>query len=215
VSLKKIIFIVGPTAVGKSEVAFALAQSIQGEIISCDSMQVYKEINIASNKPSKAELKEIPHHLMNIVSVEEEFDVAQFNQRTLKAIDQIFENHHVPIVVGGSGLYMSILLDGLFQGAKANPQLRKQLQTQADEHGLESLYQQLQELDPKAAEKIHPHNLKRMIRALEVCLSEGEIFSERQKKRQGLWGQYDITLIALNAGSVTTRAPPGFRRSNV
>ncbi len=108
-ALEKIIFILGPTAVGKTTVAYFLAQKIKGEIISCDSMQVYKEITIASNKPPDEILKKVPHHLINIVSVAESFDVARFNQLALEKIAQIHKKNHIPIIAGGSGLYAQIL----------------------------------------------------------------------------------------------------------
>jgi len=194
----KIIFIVGPTAVGKSEVAYHLAKKIGGEIISCDSMQVYKEIHIASNKPSEEILRVIPHHLLNIVSIEEEFDVAQFNQLAITAIRDIHARERIPIVVGGSGLYMEVLLDGIFEGGDKNEALRTELRQLAMDEGNQALYDKLKEIDPGAASKIHPNNIKRIIRALEVCCNEQCSISELQHKRQGIWGKYDIKLFVLN-----------------
>ncbi len=195
---KKIIFIVGPTAVGKSEAAFFLARRIEGEIISCDSMQVYKEINIANDKPLQEVLAEVPHHLINIVSVEEVFDVEWFNTEATKVIKDIHNRGHIPVIVGGSGLYMQVLLDGIFQGAPRNEELRKDLERLAKKKGNEFIHQQLQKKDPQAALKIHPHNLKKMIRALEVCVTAKQPISILQKNRQGIWGKYDIRLVALN-----------------
>jgi len=194
----KIIFIVGPTAVGKSDVAFNLAQKIRGEIISCDSMQIYKGINIASNKPSMNSLNNIPHHLVDIRSVEMEFDVAQFNQLTISALEEIFRKNHVPIVVGGSGLYMQILLDGIFKGGSKNEALRKDLNEQARQRGNQYLYDELKQEDPRAAEKIHPNDIRRVVRALEIYRTEQIPISKLQKDRKGLWGNYDISLYCLD-----------------
>jgi len=197
-NLKKIIFIVGPTAVGKSQAALFLARRIEGEIISCDSMQVYKEINIANDKPLQEVLAAVPHHLINIVSVEEVFDVEWFNTEATRVIKDIHNRGHIPVIVGGSGLYMQVLLDGIFQGAPRNEELRKDLERLAKKKGNEFIHQQLQKKDPQAALKIHPHNLKKMIRALEVCVTAKQPISILQKNRQGIWGKYDIRLVALN-----------------
>ena len=195
---QKIIFIVGPTAVGKSDIAFTLAQNIEGEIISCDSMQIYKEIHVANNKPSQHILDSVPHHLVGILSVEQEYDVAQFNHRTLEIIEEIHQRGHIPIIVGGSGLYMQILLDGIFEGGSKNEALRKDLEGQARQQGNEYLYGKLKEMDPQAALKIHPNDLRRIIRALEIGMTKNKPISQLQKDRQGLWGKYEITLFVLN-----------------
>ncbi len=193
-----IVFIVGPTAVGKSEIAFLLAKKIKGEIVSADSMQIYKEINIASNKPEQAMMDEVPHHLIGIVSVEEDFDVARFNEMAVSCIHQIHQRGHVPIVVGGSGMYIQVLLDGIFEGAAKDEQLRQFLKKEAEEKGILYLYERLKQLDPEAAAKIHPNDLRRIIRALEVYELEHMPISELQKHRSGLWGKYDIKIFGLN-----------------
>lgn len=194
---KKIIFIVGPTAVGKSDVAFTLAQNIEGEIISCDSMQVYKEIHVANNKPVQYMLDSVPHHLVGVLSVEQEYDVAQFNQRALEIIKEVHRRSHTPIIVGGSGMYMQILLDGIFEGGARNEALRKDFEGQAKQRGNEYLYGKLKEADSQAASKIHPNDLRRIIRALEVCTIKSMPISQLQKDRQGLWGKYQISLFVL------------------
>ena len=196
--LKKIIFIVGPTAIGKSDVALQLSKKVRGEIVSCDSMQIYKEISIASNKPTEQEMKEVVHHLIDIVSVEDEFDVARFNDLANDAIKDVHSRGLIPIVVGGSGLYMQILLDGIFEGAPENPDLRHELISIADQNGNEHLHDLLKEKDPVAAEKIHTNDLRRIVRALEVCMMENRMHSELKKERKGLWGKYDISIYCLN-----------------
>lgn len=196
--LKKIIFIVGPTAIGKSEVGFLLAKRIGGEIVSCDSMQIYKEVTIASNKPSVQEMKDVAHHLVDIISVEDEFDVSKFNDLAICAINDVHKRGFVPIVVGGSGLYMQILLDGIFEGAPRNMELRGELISIAKEKGNDCLYGLLKEKDPVAAEKIHPNDLRRIVRILEVCMVENRKHSELKEDRKGLWGRYDISIYCLN-----------------
>lgn len=194
---QKIIFIVGPTAVGKSEIAYSLAQRFNGEIISCDSMQVYREITIATNKPSREILDSIPHHLIDVVSVREEFDVMRFNSLASEAIRGIHARGRLPIVVGGSGLYMQILLDGIFENSPQNKDLREALEFQAKTRGNQFLYDQLKANDPQAAARIHPNDLRRMVRALEVCMTLQRPISQLQKERHGLWGKFDIRALAL------------------
>ncbi len=194
---KKIVFIVGPTGIGKSEIALHLAEKINGEIISCDSMQIYKEINIVSNKPSPEDLKRVPHHLINVTSIEEEFDVVQFRQLAVSVIEDIEKRNRIPIAVGGSGLYVEILLDGIFEGGRKDAQLRESLKDRAAKEGIPALHKELKLKDPAAAEKIHPNDLKRIIRALEVLQVEGRPISMKQKERDGLWGHYDVSLFGL------------------
>lgn len=218
---EKIIFIVGPTAVGKSDVAYCLAQNIRGEIISCDSMQIYKEIHIASNKPSQDDLEKVPHHLVSILSIEEEFDVAQFNQLSLAAIKEIHGRGHIPVVVGGSGMYMQVLLDGIFERGVKNEVLRKDLKEQALQWGNQFLYDKLTLEDPAAAAKIHPNDLRRVVRALEICLTEKIPISKLQKDREGSWGKYNISLFALNRerqelyGRIAARVERMFREGMI
>src|SRR3989338_1401349 len=132
---KKIIFIVGPTAVRKTQIAFLLAKKIGGEIISCDSMQVYREISIANNKPSEKVLKAVFHHLIGVVSVAEDFDVMRFHDAALAAIKKIHQKDKIPIVVGGSGLYMDVLLNGIFKGAGRDDKIMEKLEAQANLKG--------------------------------------------------------------------------------
>lgn len=197
-SFRKIIFIVGPTAVGKTEAACRLAQRIQGEIVSCDSMQVYRELRIVTNKPSASPLEAVAHHLIDVISVREEFDVARFNGLALEAIKNIHARGHVPLVVGGSGLYMQILLDGIFGAAPKNENARQQLKAQAQQYGTPYLYEQLKQSDPPAAAKIHPNDERRIVRALEVYATRRQPISTLHKNREGLWGKYDIEAVALD-----------------
>lgn len=194
----KIIFVVGPTSVGKSDVALAIASKVRSEIISCDSMQIYKRVAIANNKPSPDVLRAVPHHLVDVLTVEEEFDVARFNALAQDAIKDIQGRGLVPLIVGGSGLYMQVLLDGIFKGGVKNEALRNDLKGQARQYGNEFLYDKLKAADPAAAAKIHPNDARRVIRALEIYMTEDIPISELQRDREGLWGRFDISIFALN-----------------
>lgn len=198
-SKDKVIFIVGPTAVGKSAAAYALAACLPSpEIVSCDSAQVYREIRIASNRPSAEIMQRFPHHLVGFLPVAERFDVFQFNQRAASAVAGILERGGFPLVVGGSGLYMKVLLDGIFDGEEADLELRARLFAEVRAHGGEHLHRKLQGLDPEAAGKIHPNDVKKMVRAMEVCLVEDRPISDKQREEcRGVWETYDIRLVGI------------------
>ncbi|MBI5416245.1 MAG: tRNA (adenosine(37)-N6)-dimethylallyltransferase MiaA [Candidatus Omnitrophica bacterium] len=196
-NFQKIIFIVGPTAVGKSEVACALAGRLDGEIISCDSMQVYKELRIVTSKPPDQLLKAVRHHLIGVVSVREEFDVARFNALALEAVRDVRSRRRAAVITGGSGLYMQVLLDGIFAGAPKDETLRRRLKEEAQEYGTAYLHRQLQRSDPQAAARIHPNDERRVIRALEVCRTRRQPISSLRHDRRGLWGQHEIAAFAL------------------
>lgn len=197
-SKTKIIFIVGPTAGGKSELAVRFAKKINGEIISADSVSIYRGMDIISSKPAKHLQKEIPHHLIDIITSGKEYNVAKFIKETNKKIDEIIKRKHVPIVVGGSGLYVDSLLYGVFKEGKGSPKLRLKLEREAKKYGNKYLYDKLRKIDSEAAEKIHPNNLRRLIRALEICLLTKGKFSELKQKRNGLMDKYAIKLFGLN-----------------
>jgi len=194
----KIIFIVGPTAVGKTAIAFLLAKKLKGEIVSCDSMQIYKEVNIASSKPSKDMTEAIEHYLIDEISVTKEFNVSDFNQKALFAIQKIQKKNKIPVIVGGSGLYMQILLDGIFEKGEGDPELRDKLEKDAEAKGIEHLFEKLEVLDPDKASKIHKNDGRRVIRALEICMTHGKPASQVQAQRQGLWGNADVKVFAIN-----------------
>jgi tRNA dimethylallyltransferase len=194
VFLPKIIFVVGPTAVGKTEVALKIASQLPCEIVSCDSMQVYREVSIASSKPSPAERKQVPHHLLDVISVEDPYDVATFNKMATAAIESILEKKKVPLIVGGSGMYVQILLDGIFAEAGRDVDLRSQLESQ----GAEALHQKLKKVDPDAAAKIHANDVRRMVRALEVFETTKTPISKLQRERSGLVGKYPVLIFGLN-----------------
>jgi tRNA dimethylallyltransferase len=170
------IFIAGPTAVGKSEIALLLAKKIGGEIISADSMQVYRGLDIGTAKPSPAERARVPHHLIDICDLMENFDAAQFIRLAQKAVEEIQSRNKTPIFCGGTGLYFKAFLSGLGEAPAANPGLRAELEAAS----FESLLRELRERDPAAYEKIDKQNPRRVIRAVEVIRLTGKPFSAQR-----------------------------------
>jgi tRNA dimethylallyltransferase len=163
-----VLFLIGPTAVGKTAAAIELAGKLGGEIISADSMQVYRGLDVLSAKPSVPERERIRHHLVDVVDAGVIFDVATYTGLATAAIADIRARGLTPIVVGGSGMYVRALVDGIFKGPGRDEDLRRKLEAEAVEKGLASLYERLKGVDPGAAKGIHPHDKKRIIRALEV-----------------------------------------------
>jgi len=195
---KKIIFIAGPTAVGKSEVAASLAKRLNAEIVSCDSMQVYRGMDILSSKPSASLRKKIAHHLLSILPASREYNVSRFVREARSRIKKIIAKGKTPLVAGGTGLYLSILLDGIFRLKTENKRLRMKLEKEGQKRGSLYLYSRLKRCDPRAASRIHPNDARRIIRALEVFLVTGKRISELQKERKGLFQEYDARIFCLN-----------------
>ncbi|MFQ5431388.1 MAG: tRNA (adenosine(37)-N6)-dimethylallyltransferase MiaA [Nitrospinota bacterium] len=163
----KLLIIAGPTGSGKSELAVKAARLLNGEIISVDSMQVYRHFDIGTAKPTQRMLEEIPHHLINIAEPNERFTMWDFRLAAQKAIEEISSRNKKVLLVGGTGLYMKTLLENLDGGAKPDPQLRAELNEELATKGLPFLYEKLQTLNPEKAEKIHPNDKYRIVRALE------------------------------------------------
>lgn len=170
------VFIAGPTAVGKSAIALALAEKIGGEIISADSMQVYRGLDIGTAKPSAVERKKIPHHLIDVCNLNEAFDAAQFIRLAEKAVKEIQSRGRTPIFCGGTGLYFKAFMSGLGEAPPANPGLRAELEAAS----FEMLLKELEERDPAAYDKIDKQNPRRVIRAVEVIRLTGKKFSEQR-----------------------------------
>ena len=174
--MKKIIAVCGPTAVGKTKYAIEAAKAFGGEVVSCDSMQLYKYMDIGSAKPTAEELAQVPHHLVDLIDPADAFSVAEYQKLAREAIEDIFARGKVPVIAGGTGLYLnSILYDMDFSNAKQDTELRSQLEKEADEFGPEYVHNKLRELDSKAASRIHPNNVKKVIRAIEGALSGDNI----------------------------------------
>ena len=189
------IAIVGPTAVGKSELALQLAQYFPLEIISADSRQVYRYMNIGTNKPSPAERAAVPHHVIDVVEPDENFTLAMYHQLAMEALDAIHQKGELPLLVGGSGLYVWSLIEG-WQIPRVPPdqKLRRQLEARAEQEGSHTLYQELRDIDPVAAERINPSNIRRIIRALEIYQATGQPPSQLQRKQAP---SFPILLIGL------------------
>ena len=173
-----VIIILGPTGVGKTAASILVAKALKTEIISADSMQIYRHMDIGTAKPSAEELRAVPHHMINILSPAESFSVGMFRERAKEAIDSLHAKNRIPLVVGGTGLYIRSLTEGLFDGPGADWPLREKLMEDEKIHGSGHLYKHLCEIDPAAAEKINPNDLRRTVRALEVSLKEDKKISE-------------------------------------
>jgi len=175
-----VIVIIGPTASGKTEISINLALKEDAEIVSADSRQIYKYMDIGTAKPTQEELHTVTHHCINIKDPDEFFNAGMYGKLSRKIVKEILERKKLPVVVGGSGLYVRALTDGIFEGAYRNAAIRKKLKSQLNEKGHHELFTRLAEVDPKTAEKIHPHDSKRIIRALEVYELSGEPISSLQ-----------------------------------
>jgi len=172
---KDVLIIAGPTAVGKTKLSLTLAEDLNGEIISADSVQIYKGMNIGSATPSDKELGRVKHHLINSVDPKDDYNVAMFSEEARQLIEDIQERGKLPIVVGGTGLYINSLMYEMdFSEQVKDEQLRKDLRNFADKHGKDKLHERLKKLDATAAKKIHMNNVKRVIRALEINLLTGD-----------------------------------------
>jgi tRNA dimethylallyltransferase len=190
-----VIAIVGPTAVGKSELALHLAQYFPVEIISADSRQVYRYMDIGTNKPSPAERESVPHHLIDVVEPDQDFNLAMYHQLAIKALKAIQQKSKLPLLVGGSGLYVWSLVEGWkIPQVPPNQKRRSQLEARAEQEGNQNLYQELQDIDPIAASKINPSNVRRIIRALEIYHATGQRPSQLQRKEAP---DFPILLIGL------------------
>ena len=182
---KPIIILTGPTAVGKTALSIALAKAIDGEIISADSMQVYKQMDIGSAKITKDEMEGVPHHLLDVLDPQEGFDVCRFQSMAKEALAGIYERGRVPIVVGGTGFYIQALLYDIdFTETKEDTAYRRELSELARTKGNHALHEMLKQVDPESAESIHENNVKRVIRALEFYQETGEKISAHNEQQR-------------------------------
>lgn len=173
-------FLTGATATGKTDVGIALAKRIHAEIVSLDSMTIYRGMDIGTAKPSREQQAIVPHHLIDIVDPSAEFSVAQYVDAATKTVDEIRSRGKTPLFVGGTPLYLKSLLRGLFDGPPADWQLRQEIEKELEHVGQEALYDRLKQVDPVAASHIHPHDTRRLIRALEVFRATGQPISHQQ-----------------------------------
>lgn len=196
---KPLLVLGGPTASGKTALSIALAQGLGGEIISADSMQLYRGMDIATAKPTPEERAGVPHHLLDILDPGQSFSVAEYARHARQAIAEIHSRGALPILVGGTGLYISAIVDNLqFTPAQGDPDLRQELEEMAREKGNQHLHQLLEEVDPQAAEKIHPNNLGRVIRALEVYQLTGKTMTQMVEDSRAVPSPYRTCVIALD-----------------
>jgi tRNA dimethylallyltransferase len=188
-------FLIGPTASGKTKLSIELAKKLNAEIISCDSMCVYKHMDILTSKPAPAERKKVPHHLIDIIPPAKEFSVADYRNMALNKIEEILSRRKTPLFVGGSGLYVKAVTDGLFPSAEKDLKFRKKQEALAKKYGKAYLYKKLKKIDPSRAEKIHPNDLRRVIRALEIYHTEKKRPSELKVNTEPL--KYDFKIFGL------------------
>ncbi len=195
----KVIVICGPTASGKTALSIALAKKINGEIVSCDSMQIYEDMNIGTAKPTIEEMQGIKHYLIGYVSPEQRYSVAEYKKDAKKAIKEILEKGKVPIVVGGTGLYIdSLIYEIEYQDIKLDEQYRKQLEIEVEEKGLETLYKKANIIDEPAMQKISPTDKKRILRVLEIYHATGKTKTEQEIESRKKEVEYDYKVYALN-----------------
>lgn len=195
---KDIVIIAGPTASGKTEISIELAKRINGEIVSADSMQIYKYMDIGSAKPTLEEMQGIPHYMIDIVDPKEEFSVALYRKMAGECIDNIIKRGKVPIVVGGTGLYINSITYPLdFTNTAHDKEYRLYLQSLAEKYGGEHIHNMLKEIDIETANRLHPNDIKRIIRALEVFKNTGKTMSEYQRESKNKGIEYNIAYIGL------------------
>ncbi len=194
---KRLFVIAGPTAVGKTELALKLARIFEGDIVSADAFQVYKYLDIGTAKPSPEELGDIRYHLIDLVEPSEQFNVAEFIKRADEKISEIYSKRRIPLVVGGSGMYIKSLIEGIFEEPSKDIHVRKKLKDRLQTEGIESLYREIEDIDPDAASRIAPSDRIRILRVLEVFYVTGKPISRLQEESRKQGTRYDARLVVL------------------
>lgn len=194
----KLVILTGPTAVGKTSLSIKLAHAINGEIISADSMQVYRHMDIGSAKIKKEEMDGVCHHLVDILEPDEAFNVYIFKKLAIEAMEKIYANGHIPIIVGGTGFYIQALLYDIDFNDEDNHDVRRRLESEAGSLGAKALYERLKEKDPEYAASVHYNNVKRVIRALEFIELNNRKFSEYNEEGRSKESPYDFSYFVLN-----------------
>ena len=196
---RPLVILTGPTAVGKTALSIALAKAIGGEIISADSMQVYRRMDIGSAKITQEEMDGVPHHLIDVLEPEQEFNVAVFQKLAKQAAEEIYSRGHIPIVAGGTGFYIQALVYDIdFTENDEDTALRHSLEEQARRDGPEALFERLRAVDPESCESIHAHNIKRVIRAIEFYEKTGKKISDHNREQRQNTSPYNVAYFVLN-----------------
>lgn len=196
---QQVIVIAGPTASGKTKLAIELAKRINGEIVSCDSMQIYKEMNIGTAKPTEQEQKEVKHYMIDIISPNERFSVSDYKKMAEKYIEEILKKGKVPILVGGTGLYVNSLIYGIeFVEIEFDEKYRQQLEKRVENEGLEKLYEEAKKIDEEAIKSISPNDKKRILRVLEIFKQTGMTKTKQDKLSRKNGPKYDYKVFAIN-----------------
>ena len=196
--MDKIICIAGPTASGKTALAVALAKELNGEVISCDSMQVYKYMDIGTAKPTQEEMDGVPHHMLSVVEPTDEFSVSRYCEMAAPVVDDILSRNKVAIIAGGTGLYMDSLIKGNDFAPLPSTGQREKLEAIASENGIDVILSELAKIDPDAAKRLHPSDQKRIIRAMEVYLETGITITEHNIKTQAIPPRYKPIWLGLD-----------------
>ena len=195
----KILVVVGPTASGKTKLSVELALRHNGEVVSADSMQIYRTMDSGTAKPTAEEMQGVPHHMLDVADPEEDFSVARYVEMAAACVDDILARGKLPILAGGTGLYIDSLLSGrTFAAFAPESPLRAQLQQQFQQEGGENMWQRLREIDPEAAARLHPNDEKRIIRALEVWYQTGKTITQHNLETQAVPPRYDALTIGLS-----------------
>lgn len=195
--MNNIICIAGPTASGKTALAVALAEKLNGEVVSCDSMQIYKGMDIGTAKPTKDEMRGIPHHMLDVADPREDFSVSRYCEMATPIVDDIITRGKVAIIAGGTGLYMDALIRGNSFAPYPSTGMREKLEAQADVEGMETMYELLRSIDPDCAAKLHLSDRKRILRALEVYYETGETITAHNLRTQQIPPRYTPIWFAL------------------
>lgn len=196
--MNNIVCIAGPTASGKTALAVALAKEVNGEVVSCDSMQVYKGMDIGTAKPTVEEMEGIPHHMLSVAEPDEDFSVSRYCEMAAPIVDDIVSRGKVAIIAGGTGLYMDSLIRGNAFAPFPSTGVREKLEAQADAEGMEAMLHWLESIDPEAAARLHLSDRKRIIRALEVYLETGETITAHNRKTQAIPPRYTPLWLGLD-----------------
>ena len=200
-----IVVITGPTASGKTALGVAICQKLNGEVVSADSMQIYRRMTIGTAKPTPEEMQGIPHHMIDVAEPEENWSVARYVEAAAACVEDILARGKLPVIVGGTGLYIDSLLSGrTFAGGPVNDALRQELSERYDEIGAKGLLGELRKVDPERAEKLHPGDKKRIVRALEVFILTGKTITEHDRETKAIPPRWEAAKLALDFESRQT-----------